>query len=146
MTEERNRNNEPGNDEPERAAQHLADPALTLDLNAELAAIRAQESWQRSGRHAKTLVKDAELRVVLIALQPGARLEEHHAPGRITIHTLAGHLTVRVAGQTIELPVGHVLTLARSVPHDVEARGESAFLLTIAWPASPAGALPTEGA
>ncbi len=146
MTEQERRKNEPADDNAERAAQHLADPLLTIDLDAELTAMRAQESWKRSGRHAKTLVKDPELRVVLIALQPGARLEEHHAPGRITIQTLSGHLTVRVDERMIELPAGHVLTLARSVPHDVEARGESAFLLTIAWPAAQAGALPTDGA
>jgi len=146
LNEQPHRINEVADGDPVRAAQHLADPSLTIDLTAELAAIRAQESWKRGGRHARTLVKDAELRVVLIALQPGARLEEHHAPGRITIHTLSGHLTVRVAGRAIDLPVGNVLTLARSVPHDVEAREESAFLLTIAWPVGQAEALPAEGA
>lgn len=118
--------------EDERPARHLAEPLLAIDLPAELAALRAQGPWQTSGRHARTLVKDAEMRVVLIALRPGARLEEHHAPGRITIHTLAGRLTVRAAGQTVDLPSGHVLTLGRAVLHDVEAREESAFLLTIA--------------
>lgn len=115
-----------------RPAQHLADPLLTIDLLAEVADLRTQEPWRGSGRHAKTLVKDAEMRVVLIALRPGARLEKHHAPGRITIHTLAGHLTVRAADQTVDLPVGHILTLGRAIPHDVEALEESAFLLTIA--------------
>jgi len=144
LTAQEHRTNEPANGNPERAAQHLADPLLTFDLDAELMAMRAQESWKRSGRHAKTLVKDPDLRVVLIALQPGARLEEHHAPGRITIHTLSGHLTIRVNQRTIELPAGQVLTIARSVPHDVEARGESAFLLTIAWPVSQDGVSPAE--
>ena len=115
-----------------------------LDLQAELAELRTQEPWTRSGRHAKTLLKDAELRVVLIALQTGARLAEHHAPGRITIHTLSGHLTIRVQERTIELPAGQILTIARAMPHDVEAREESAFLLTIAWPAGTSGAAPVE--
>ena len=72
--------------------------------------------------------------MVLIALGAGMRMEEHHAPGRITVQTLAGHLALRAAGQTVDLPVGHILTLGPAVPHDVEAREESAFLLTIAWP------------
>jgi len=79
-------------------------------------------------------VKDADLRVVLVALGKGGRMEEHHAPGRITIQTLAGRLNLRVMGRTVALPTGHVLTLGPAIPHDVEALEESAFLLTIAWP------------
>lgn len=117
-----------------RPGLHLADPLIALDLSAELARLRDEETWRRTGRHARTLVKDADLRVVLIALGAGMRMEEHHAPGRITIQTIIGRLTLRVAGQMVDLPVGHVLTLGPAVPHDVEAREESAFLLTIAWP------------
>jgi quercetin dioxygenase-like cupin family protein len=117
-----------------RPGLHLADPLLALDIPAELAQLRDEETWQRTGRHARTLIKDADLRVVLIALGEGMRMEEHHAPGRITVQTLAGRLTLRAEGQTVDLPVGHVLTLGPAIPHDVEAREESAFLLTIAWP------------
>ena len=117
-----------------RPGLHLADALLALDIPAELARLRGEETWRRTGRHARTLVKDADLRVVLIALGAGMRMEEHHAPGRITVQTLAGRLTLRAAGQTVDLPVGHILTLGPAVPHDVAAREESAFLLTIAWP------------
>ena len=118
----------------ERPGRHLADPLQALDLAEELARLRDEATWRRAGRHARTLVKDADLRVVLIALGPGTRMEEHHAPGRITIQTLAGRLALRVGEQTVALPAGHVLTLGPGIPHDVEAREESAFLLTIAWP------------
>jgi len=117
-----------------RPGRHLADPLQALDLAEELVQLRDEETWRRAGRHARTLVKDADLRVGLIALRAGMRMEEHHAPGRITIQTLVGRLALRVADQTVELPVGHILTLGPAIPHDVEAREESAFLLTIAWP------------
>ena len=113
-----------------------------IDLQAVLASLRAPGARASGGHRARTLIKDDEMRVVLVSLQAGARLEEHHAPGRITIHALSGHLTVRVAAQAIELPAGQLVTIARSVPHDVEAREESAFLLTIAWPAARAGGPP----
>jgi quercetin dioxygenase-like cupin family protein len=117
-----------------RPGLHLADSLIALDLPTELARLRDEETWRRTGRHARTLVKDADLRVVLIALGAGMRMEEHHAPGRITVQTIVGRLALRVAGQTVDLPVGHILTLGPTIPHDVEAREESAFLLTIAWP------------
>ncbi len=121
-------------DEAERPGRHLADSLQALDLAEELAQLRDEAMWHRAGRHARTLVKDADLRVVLIALRAGNRMEEHHAPGRITIQALVGRLALRVGERTVALPAGHVLTLGPGIPHDVEAREESAFLLTIAWP------------
>lgn len=123
--------------EDAQPTNHLADPIGAFDLTTELAQLRDEEPWRRSGRHSKTLIKDADLRVVLLALQAGARLEEHHAPGRITIHALDGHLRVGVGGQAIDLPQGHIVTIGPAIPHDVEALADSAFLLTIAWPTAP---------
>jgi hypothetical protein len=34
----------------------------------------------------------------------------------------------------IEMNTGKLLTLDHDVPHDVEAKTDSVFLLTIAWP------------
>lgn len=115
--------------------RHLDDLVATVNLGSEIARLRESEPWRGSGRHATTLIKDAGLRVVLIALRSGARLEEHHAPGRITIHALDGALTIRAADQAVELGPGELLTLGPGIPHDVEARLDSAILLTIAWPA-----------
>jgi quercetin dioxygenase-like cupin family protein len=114
--------------------RHLDEPLATLDLMAELAQLHAEEPWQHAGRQAKTLIKADDLRVVLIAMHPEAHLAAHHAPGRITIQVLAGAITVQVAERRVELGVGQVLTLGAGVVHDVKAREESAFLLTIAWP------------
>lgn len=119
---------------PQRPAHHLARPLLTFDLVAEADRLREEESWQRNRRNAKTLVKEPDFRVVLVVLQPGARLEEHHAPGRISIHTVQGHVRVRVPGDAVDLPTGHLLTLEPNIVHDVEAQDDSTFLLTIAWP------------
>jgi quercetin dioxygenase-like cupin family protein len=122
-------------------AQESAGSIPIVDLHA-AAALVAEGSRAGGGHRARTLVKDADLRVVLVALAAGARLAEHHAPGRITIQTLSGRLIVRAAGAACELPAGQLLTLARAVPHDVEAREASAFLLTIGWPDDRAGGLP----
>lgn len=125
-----------GDDVP--TGRHLDDTVATVNLVAELARLRESDPWRGSGRHATTLIKDAGLRVVLIAMRQGARLDEHHAPGRITIHALDGALTVRAQGQAVELGPGELLTLGPAIPHDVEARLDSAMLLTIAWPAEQA--------
>ena len=119
----------------ERPMHRVARSSLLFDLAAELEQLRAEESWRQGVRNAKTLVKEPDLRVVLILLRQGARMEEHRAPGRITIHTLSGRLRLQLLDQALDLEAGQILMLDADTPHDVEALAESAFLLTIAWPA-----------
>ena len=128
-------------DEPSEHAQHrrahtqpMAATYLEVDLVRELEQLHHEPGWS-NGQNAKTLVKYDDLRVVLIALRPHARLSEHQTEGRIAIQTLAGHIQVRAQGRTFDLPMGRLLALDRGVPHDVEALEESAFVLTVAWPA-----------
>jgi len=120
---------------PERPMHQVARALLTFDLFGEVERLRGEESWRQSMRNAKTLVKEPDFRIVLIVMRQGGRMEEHRAPGRLSIQTLTGHVRLQVLDQTIDLPAGHVLVLDSDVAHDVEALDESAFLLTIAWPA-----------
>lgn len=129
-----------------RATQHhisalerlpqLAAPALRVCLPTAVAQLHNQDSWRRSsGRSAKTLVKYPDLRIVLITMKEQSRMNNHHAEGRISILTLKGWIRLHLGRQIVELPAGHLLTLERAIPHDVEAVEQSTFLLTIVWPA-----------
>lgn len=118
----------------EGESRHLDAPLLRLELAREVEELRKGEPWRVNGHNAKTLVKYPDLRVVLIALNQGASLGEHKARGRVSIHTLEGHVRLKSGGQVVDLPVGCLLALERSVPHDVEAVTSSILLLTIAWP------------
>jgi quercetin dioxygenase-like cupin family protein len=61
-------------------------------------------------------------------------MHEHTAAGRISVHTLNGHIRLHLLERVVDLPAGHLLTLDECVPHDVEASEDSAFLLTLSWP------------
>ena len=117
-----------------------------LDLGAELAALQREPEWTSGGHNAKTLVKYATLRVVLIALRSGARIPGHETGGRLTIHTVSGHVRVRAADRLFDLPAGRLLALDRSIRHDVEALAVSAFVLTIAWPDGSTDPHPSDAA
>jgi quercetin dioxygenase-like cupin family protein len=117
----------------QRPVRHLAGSVLGFDLGAELASLQAEAGWQGGDRNARTLVEEPTLRVVLVVMKRGARLREHDANGRVSVHTLAGFLRLRLPVESVDLPAGHLLTLERALAHDVEALEDSAFLLTIAW-------------
>ncbi|MGA8766116.1 MAG: cupin domain-containing protein [Candidatus Acidiferrales bacterium] len=115
----------------------LSRPLLQFDLNSELDQLRQDDSWVKSaGRSSKTLVKHADLRIVLIAMKANTRMHEHTATARISVQSLSGHIRVHLPEQVVDLPAGHLLALDQCVPHDVEATEESAFLLTVSWPAA----------
>lgn len=123
-----------GSDEHRRPHPHaLAAPYLEFDLTREVEQLQSEPGWT-SGQNAKTLVKYEDLRIVLTALKAQSRIPGHQTEGRITIHTVAGHLKVRAQDRTFDLPAGGLLALGQRLPHDVEALEDSAFLLTIAWP------------
>src|SRR6185295_3700555 len=108
----------PGRTGHESLAGHLTAPLMDFNLTEEIAQLHEEEAWLRTGRNSKTLVKQPDFRIVLIALQKGVHLEEHSADARISIHTLGGH----------------VLVLDRALEHDLAALEESAILMTISWP------------
>jgi len=118
---------------PARPMHAGAGAVVPFDLAAEVERLHLEETWRQGTHTAKTLVKEPDLRIVVIALRQGGRIEEHRAPGCIAIQTLTGRLRLQVSDQTIDLPAGHVLTLGPDIAHDVEVLDESAFLLTIAW-------------
>ncbi len=116
-----------------RHPQPMAAAYLEFDLTRELELLHREPEWN-TGQNAKTLVKYDDFRVVLTALKARVGLPAHQTEGRISIHTVAGHIQVRAQGRTFDLPTGSLLALDHGLPHEVEALEQSAFLLTIAWP------------
>jgi quercetin dioxygenase-like cupin family protein len=107
----------------------------TFNLSHEIADSEQKKPWQ-SGLYAKTLYKSDDFRTVLITMERGAQMKEHHADGTISIHVLKGSMRVQAQGQAHGLATASLFTLAPSIKHDVEALEDSAFLLTISWPTS----------
>src|ERR1700674_2052993 len=126
---------------PPRAVGHesingtLSGSALQFNLASELDQLHGDESWLHpTGRSSRTLVKYPDLRILLIAMKANTRMHEHPAAGRLSVHTLNGHIRLHLPERVVDLPAGHLLALDQCVPHDVEAAEDSAFLLTLSWP------------
>ena len=102
-----------------------------FDLDTEIA--RFPPEPESAARHrAEILVKTETLRVVLVTMLADGTLQEHNAPGPLTIHVLRGALRLRVAERTAELHAGELLALAPDVPYAIEGAADGAFLMTIA--------------
>ncbi len=106
-----------------------------FDLSAIEAEMRQEDAYRSEGHTARTLVREQDLRIVLIAMKAGARIAEHRASDTVSIHALSGHVRLRLPDKVADLPAGRLLALGRGLRHDVEAVEESAFLLTLGWQA-----------
>jgi quercetin dioxygenase-like cupin family protein len=104
-----------------------------FDLAREMMDSEQKRPWPM-GHFARTLFKKSDFRMVLISMDKGSILKEHHADGTISVQVLKGSIRFTVQGEAHSLQINGVLTLGASVKHEVEALEESAFLLTIAWP------------
>ena len=111
----------------------MASPFLEFDLTSEVDRLHRESTWN-TGQNARTLIKYDDLRVVLMALEAGAKIPAHKANGRITVQVLSGHIRLNASQRAFDLLPGSLLALDHRAPHDLEALEESAVLLTIAWP------------
>lgn len=116
---------------PGQPSHTLAAPVLRFDLAVEAEQLRRQEPYEKRRPTGKTLVKEPDLRIVLMALKGGARLDEHSASGPISVQVLQGTVRLRLADSSVELTQGDLLMLEPDIPHDVDAVKDAVFLLTI---------------
>jgi len=107
---------------------------LGFALQREAEDIARRASASATGRAAETLLKEGPLRLTLIGLKDGAVIEEHVAPGPITIQALKGSLQVTAGDNTVAVPAGNLVAIEANLRHSVRSNGESALLLTLHMP------------
>jgi quercetin dioxygenase-like cupin family protein len=113
-------------------SRSLASDVLRFHLEEETFHLRRSTALMRSGRTARTLVKDGAIRVMLVALRAEEQIPEHQTDGPITILPLWGRITVRAEGEEHVLEPGDLLALGALVPHAVESPAGGVFLLSVA--------------
>jgi quercetin dioxygenase-like cupin family protein len=87
------------------------------------------------GRAAKTLAKTDGLRVTLVLLEQGAMLNPESTAGGASVHVLHGRLHIQLAGDEWDVGPGEMMVLDQNLKQPLSAVEQSAFLVTIAWPA-----------
>jgi quercetin dioxygenase-like cupin family protein len=117
----------PGSERP------LHGPLQRFDLGAEAERLMEEEAWHRGQRNSITLRKGEGMSVVLLVMKAGDRLEEHAAPGPISLSVREGRIRFVAAEEEVaEAGSETLLTCDAGVRHTVEALSDAVCLLTIA--------------
>jgi quercetin dioxygenase-like cupin family protein len=105
-------------------------PLQSFDLGAEISRLR-EEKRRRGRRNAITLRKGGGLSVVLLVMKSGDRLEEHAAPGPISLVVREGRVRFTTAEASVEAGPETLLACDAGVKHTVEALGDAVCLLSV---------------
>jgi quercetin dioxygenase-like cupin family protein len=92
---------------------------------------------RRDGQIPRVLFSAPECRAIVIELQRGESMGEHHVRERATVQVVSGRVTIEASGQAAECAAGTLVTFAPHERHSVHALEDTTLLLLIApWPAA----------
>ena len=113
-------------------ARALTGENMTFDLEAQIAELRSDEGYTRSGRVGRTLIKAGPFRLTLTVVADGVDIGTHHAVAPMTLQPIEGGVRYTVDGTPFEVSRGDVLFFGPGHAQDIRAQGDTALLLTIA--------------
>ena len=114
--------------------RHIDSSILALKIEDETRRLKREPEWISGKENGITLAKYPHMRVVLVALRKGMSLREHAVEGPMSLYVLSGEVSIIVSGAAYEMSTRGLLTLRKTVPHDIRAKRNSLFLLTIMRP------------
>ena len=88
----------------------LHGPLQSFDLEAEVSRLREEKEWQEGRRNAITLRKGEGLSIVLLVMKAGDRLDEHSAPGPISLSIQEGRIRFTAEDEVVEAGTETMLT------------------------------------
>jgi quercetin dioxygenase-like cupin family protein len=115
-----------------RPERPLHGPLQSFDLEAEVLRLRGEKEWRTGRRNAVTLRKGGGLNVVLLAMKAGDRLEEHSAPGPISLVVREGRVRFTTTDGSAETGPETLVACDAGVRHSVEALSDAVFLINLA--------------
>jgi quercetin dioxygenase-like cupin family protein len=104
----------------------------SFDLGAEVARLREEEAFREGRRNSITLRKGEGMSVVLLVMGAGDRLEEHAAPGSISLAVREGRVRFSTPNGEVEAGPETLLACDAGVRYAVEAIEEAVCVLTVA--------------
>lgn len=112
--------------------RRLSGKLLTFLLREEDETLRQFAAAAKTGRAAKTLVKQGPLRITLVAFKKGTALPRHRVAGPVSIQVIRGCLRLETEDGSIDVSAGSLITLDAGISHTARAHDDCGMLITFA--------------
>jgi quercetin dioxygenase-like cupin family protein len=106
-------------------------PVLALNVDAEVRRLKTEPEWESGTENGITLVKYPHMRIVLVALRKGKNMHEHKVEGPMSLFVVSGTVVLTAGKSKHRLNARDMVTLRKTIPHDVHAETDSVIMLTI---------------
>jgi quercetin dioxygenase-like cupin family protein len=107
-------------------------PLQSFDLGEEAARLREEGAFRGGRRNSITLRKGEGMSVVLLVMGVGDRLEEHAAPGPVSVAVWEGRIRFITRDEEVVAGPETMLACDAGVRHAVEALEDTVCVITIA--------------
>lgn len=104
---------------------------IPLHLENEVDALLHSDSLEENERSARLLLEHGELRVLMVALAPGASMPEHSVDGPALVQAIRGDLILRAGPDAWTLGPGELLSISPGLVHSVETVGGCVILVVV---------------
>ena len=105
-------------------------PYVFTDIPTFIKQLKGEDAWEKNDRNGITVFKTNHLTLVVTVLHKGARLEENEIDGLVTIQVIEGTVTVTTPDGDFDLHEKQLVNLHHCQQHSIEAREDSALLIT----------------
>lgn len=92
---------------------------------------------KHDGQIPRVLFSAPECRAVVVELEAGETMGDHHVRERAVVHIVTGRISIDASGETAECAAGALVTFAPGERHSIRAAEKATLLLLLApWPAA----------
>jgi quercetin dioxygenase-like cupin family protein len=109
----------------------LDDTLLDFDLTLVIEKLKQEEKWKKGLRDAITLVKNAGMKILLIALHKQMELNCHETGNLLSVQVMEGIINFQTDNQSVILKKESLLMFHENTKHTFIAIEDSVILLTI---------------
>jgi quercetin dioxygenase-like cupin family protein len=88
-------------------------------------------AYPQTGLKSEILLEDGNCRYTLMSLAKGMHILKHCIPRNATINVIEGQGVIEIEGKELVLEVGVFIFVPANILHDLRAKSNLAFLLTL---------------
>jgi hypothetical protein len=104
--------------------------ATVLNFEALITEAKEDPVWNTGKLYSRALLKDQDLRIVLIGIHEGSAIEMHESESTVSLQVLEGSLILATGEKLVYTQVDELYTVIKGEYYGLSAKAPTLFLMT----------------